>query len=227
MDFATKVKFWLWRFKLRRTLPAAVINAVPVAETNEPMINIRGDSLFRWGDDLAARSEVWLRGSVYYKLRNVAEQLPAGLYLKIYSAYRSLDEQKLRWDRQFGLYKVQFPNEDEEKLYRMTKRFAADPRNGYGSHQTGAAVDLTLCDQFGSEVDMGTELSEHSELSPTKCRALFPQQKLNRKILYQAMAVEDFINYPEEWWHFCCGDRMWAAYKNNGCAYYGAAAAAG
>lgn len=221
MDFITKVKFWMWRLKMRRSLPAVIVNAIPVEENNEPMVNIRGEKLFRWGGELSGCSEVWLRGSVYYKLCNVAAKLPSGLYLKIYSAYRSIDEQKLRWERQFGLYKVQFPNEDEEKLYRMTRRFVADPRNGYGSHQSGAAIDLTLCDSYGTEIDMGTELGEHSDRSATKCRALFAPQKRNRKILWQAMAAEDFVNYPEEWWHFCCGDRMWAAYKRNNCAYYG------
>ena len=31
----------------------------------------------------------------------------------------------------------------------------------------------------------------------------------------------DFVNFPGEWWHFCYGDKMWAAYKNKKECKYG------
>ena len=30
-----------------------------------------------------------------------------------------------------------------------------------------------------------------------------------------------FANFPAEWWHFCYGDKMWAAYKSKKTAFYG------
>ena len=30
-----------------------------------------------------------------------------------------------------------------------------------------------------------------------------------------------FKNYPNEWWHFCYGDRMWAAYSKRKDCFYG------
>ena len=31
----------------------------------------------------------------------------------------------------------------------------------------------------------------------------------------------DFVNFPAEWWHYCYGDRMWAAYKGKKECFYG------
>lgn len=35
------------------------------------------------------------------------------------------------------------------------------------------------------------------------------------------MQDADFVNYSGEWWHFCYGDKMWAAYKHRRYAIYG------
>ena len=37
------------------------------------------------------------------------------------------------------------------------------------------------------------------------------------------MTQSGFINYPLEWWHFCYGDKMYAAYKFEKKAIYGKA----
>ncbi|HAE24988.1 MAG TPA: hypothetical protein DCG33_06580 [Prevotellaceae bacterium] len=34
------------------------------------------------------------------------------------------------------------------------------------------------------------------------------------------MQCAGFANYPAEWWHFCYGDKMWAAYNNKKTAFY-------
>ena len=30
-----------------------------------------------------------------------------------------------------------------------------------------------------------------------------------------------FVNYPAEWWHYCYGDKMWAAYSHEKYAIFG------
>lgn len=35
------------------------------------------------------------------------------------------------------------------------------------------------------------------------------------------MKKNGFVNYPNEWWHFCYGDRMWAAYSGKKTCFYG------
>ena len=32
----------------------------------------------------------------------------------------------------------------------------------------------------------------------------------NRNILITALAKYELVNYPDEWWHFSYGDRLWA-----------------
>ena len=90
-----------------------------------------------------------------------------------------------------------------------------------GGHQTGGAVDLGLCDNEGRELDMGTQYREHTPKTVTKCKLLSEEQRSNRAILLKAMRRAGFVNYPAEWWHFCYGDKMWAAYSNRKIAVYG------
>lgn len=75
-----------------------------------------------------------------------------------------------------------------------------------------AAVDLTLCDGEETPLDMGTGYLEHNKRTPMASKDITKQQKENRQILLMAMAAAGFVNYPGEWWHFCYGDKMWAAY---------------
>lgn len=220
MNYVTKIKYRLWRAGLMRALPLAALEAVPVCETHEPMINIRQEELFRWGSDLWFRDQVWLRGSVYYKLRNVAERLPSGWYLKIYAAYRSAEEQNLSWQRLFNTYQIQFPNISEAKLYQKIKKFEIDPEKSYSPYQTGAAVDVSLCNEYGQDIDMGGIPQEY----PVRgFRVLNPEQKLNRRLLHHLMQEENFVCCSEKWWHYSCGERFWAVCSKNSCAYYGIA----
>ena len=218
MNYVTKIEYGLWRAGLMRALSLAAVEAVPVCETHEPMINIRHEELFRWGSDLWLRDQVWLRGSVYYKLRNVAERLPSGMYLKIYAAYRSAEEQKLSWQRVFNAYQIQFPQSSDEKIYQKIKKIEIDPDKSYSSYQTGAAVDVTLCNEYGQDIDMGGIPHEY----PVKAfKTLTPEQKSNRKLLRCLMQAENFVCCSEKWWHYSCGERFWAVCSKNSCAYYG------
>jgi hypothetical protein len=44
----------------------------------------------------------------------------------------------------------------------------------------------------------------------SECAALTPPQRANRRRLADALTAVGFVNYPEEWWHFSYGDRLWA-----------------
>ena len=89
-----------------------------------------------------------------------------------------------------------------------------------GGHQTGGAVDLTLCDSNGIPLDMGSEY-------PIKCLEMVTSYVLppiineRRKLLCSMMHNEGFANYPGEWWHFSYGDQLWAAYRYKRYAIYG------
>ena len=86
--------------------------------------------------------------------------------------------------------------------------------------ETGGAVDLSLCDKNGVDIDMGTKYQEHTPKTITRSKELNQSQKYNRKTLLVAMRKAGFVNYPAEWWHFAYGDKMWAAYRNKKTALY-------
>ncbi len=94
VSYKTKIKYLMYRLKLRQTIPAAFINEIRIEDNKEPLVNIRDDSCFAFGPTLLRQKEVFLRQSVAEKLKAAAQKLPDGVKFKIYSAYRSIELQK-------------------------------------------------------------------------------------------------------------------------------------
>lgn len=93
------------------------------------------------------------------------------------------------------------------------QRYLADPARG-SIHSFGMAVDVTLLDEAGRELDMGTAFDELDELSHPVREArhlaegrLSVQAVRHRELLRAAMAAGGFRGIDTEWWHFDCGDR--------------------
>ena len=87
-------------------------------------------------------------------------------------------------------------------------QFVADPKKG-SIHNYGAAVDLTLALENGSELDMGTKYDHFGELAfPVLEDSLLALGKLtdkqieNRTILRKVMTKAGFSTIDSEWWHF-------------------------
>lgn len=88
--------------------------------------------------------------------------------------------------------------------------YLADPRRG-SIHSFGMALDVTLLDDRGRELDMGTGFDDMTALSHPALEDGFlangdltPAQVANRRLLRDAMVQAGF---DTEWWHFDCGDR--------------------
>jgi D-alanyl-D-alanine dipeptidase len=84
----------------------------------------------------------------------------------------------------------------------------ADPRE-HSIHNYGSAIDLTVADEKGNALDMGTKFDFFGELAyPSKERELLSKNKLskkayeNRQILRNAMKSAGFMPIEYEWWHF-------------------------
>ena len=91
--------------------------------------------------------------------------------------------------------------------------YLANPVRG-SIHSFGMAVDITLVDRQGHELDMGTPFDDLSERShPALEEAMLARGELsqlqidNRNLLRDAMHVGGFSGIKSEWWHFDCGDR--------------------
>jgi D-alanyl-D-alanine dipeptidase len=91
--------------------------------------------------------------------------------------------------------------------------YLANPVAG-SIHSFGMAVDITLIDEYGQELDMGTPFDDLTELSHPAYEAKFAAegqlsqaQLANRKLLRKVMTANGFQGINTEWWHFDCGDR--------------------
>ena len=99
---------------------------------------------------------------------------------------------------------------------RLWERVRGTPQQGYvanpdrGSvHNYGFAVDLSLRDAEGREVDMGTPYDSFQPLAQPRREKEFlasgrltPTQIANRQLLRQVMTGAGFIQLPHEWWHY-------------------------
>ena len=91
--------------------------------------------------------------------------------------------------------------------------YLADPARG-SIHSYGMALDLTLVDGDGRELDMGTGFDDMTDLSHPALEEGFllagrlsDAQVANRRLLREAMLASGFSGIRTEWWHFDCGDR--------------------
>lgn len=92
--------------------------------------------------------------------------------------------------------------------------YLANPERG-SIHSFGMAVDLTLLDPQGREVDMGSGFDEMTlashpdhEAEHLALGALKPEHLVERGWLRAAMREAGFQGITTEWWHFDFGDRV-------------------
>lgn len=214
-------RFLMYKLGISMTIPASAINSVPIRECGEPLVNLRELPTVFFDDVLQNRQEVLVRKTVFEKLEKAVHSLPEGCHLKFHSAFRPRTEQVRLWERKCQEMREQFPSISEEEMALRTKRVVADPRFGFGGHQTGGAIDVTLCDDNGIDYDMGSEIGGYGSQIHTFSTEVSEEIHQNRMLLLSVLTKVGFVNYPKEWWHFCYGDRMWAAYTNKKCAVYG------
>ncbi len=105
-------------------------------------------------------------------------------------------------------YKIKFfdcyrPNFVQFKMWKLVPnpQYVANPVKG-SIHNKGGAVDITLVDFDGNELDMGTDFdffgkkAHHDHLD-------LPQEVLeNRSLLKRTMEKHGFWGIRTEWWHY-------------------------
>lgn len=94
------------------------------------------------------------------------------------------------------------------------RQYVADPAIG-SIHSFGMALDATLVDAEGRELDMGTGYDAMTELSHPVLEAKFlesgelgTEQLRNRQLLRRIMIDSGFQGINNEWWHFDMLDRQ-------------------
>lgn len=183
--------------------------------------------------------DLLLRKPLIERLQGVNAQLADyGLELWVFDAWRPIAVQNHFHDRWMPDYlRGQHPDWDAARIAAETEKYWARGADGPINplspppHATGSAVDLTIRYIGGAELFMGTIFDDVSEASNTDAfegdaplMAFSPREaRANRRLLYWLMTEAGFANNPTEWWHFSCGDQMWARIKGVEAAYYSTA----
>jgi len=204
------------------------VKRVSVQESNEPLVDFLLEfpqlsfDLDRHHVQKQSKSISHGRREVGEKLVQAQALLPNGLKLLVKECYRPMWVQKYFWDGYTNSLRKKFPDWSENQIYNECSKLNA-PLD-VAPHTTGGAVDLTLIDETGRWLDMGTEFNasplETENATYTEAENISSEAKVNRKILADAMGSVGFVNYPTEWWHWSYGDKYWALMINKPHAIY-------
>lgn len=205
------VNYLLYKIGIKDRMSRSCIARVHVKECYEPLVDlVKHDKIII--DESTIEHPILLRKNVALKIYRIAKQLPDGVYLKIYNAYRSRITIYNTWKEVVDEISRENPTMGRAEVLKLANFKASNPKS-LGGHETGGAIDVALCNANGIEFDYGTKYHEKSPANKTKSKHLLKQHKENRKILLKVMKSQGFVNYPYEWWHFSYGDTNWAAYK--------------
>jgi zinc D-Ala-D-Ala dipeptidase len=183
-------------------IPTALLPAAPAAAA-APLVDVRKidssiqvDLSYNRSDNafktrLYQSNVALLREPVARRLGRVQARLrKQGYGLKVWDAYRPTSVHRRLWEIKPGT------------------RYLSNPRSG-SKHSRGAAVDLTLVDAQGRELEMPTP---HDEFSPRAHRGatqgVSAAARKHARILEVAMRAEGFIPNRYEWWHY--SDPHWS-----------------
>jgi D-alanyl-D-alanine dipeptidase len=134
-------------------------------------------------------NKCFLRRSTASKLDTVQRKLEGmNLGLKVWDCYRPFAVQQILWSI--------LPDE----------RYVANPQKG-SRHNRASAVDVTLVDLQGKELQMPTGFDDFSPRAHRHYEDLPEGVIRNRTLLEVLMKRAGFIPLPEEWWHY--DDEKW------------------
>jgi len=176
----------------------------PLSSIPEVAVDLRYAGLRNFvGRDLYSTLDCsWLHRLAAEGLERAAEQLAreaSGHRLLVLDALRPHRVQVQLWDHLDGT---------------GLRQYVADPARG-SIHSFGMALDATLIDATGRELDMGTGFDEMTELSHPRLEAqhlasgaLTRMQLQHRALLRRVLTLGNFNGIDNEWWHFDMLDRQ-------------------
>ena len=203
-------------------------NKVIIKECEEELVSLKNVSdkiilspQYYFNHIEGAENDCRVRKTIKDKLIIIANKLPDGFKLLVWDTFRTIETQNALFDRYYNNFK-QTTNLEGEALFRYTKNFvsvASTDKLKPSPHNTGAAVDITICDKYGKPVNLGAGFDDFSPISYTR----YYEEKLekgtnlneeeneillNRRVLCNMFTEEGFANYPYEIWHKSFGDQM-------------------
>lgn len=106
------------------------------------------------------------------------------------------------------------PMSVQKKMFRVVQgtpkaNYVANPAKGGGLHNYGLAVDITIADENGNELPMGTpvdhlgpEANIDREEQMVARGVISETERQNRLLLRRVMTTAGFKPLRTEWWHF-------------------------
>jgi len=139
---------------------------------------------------------VIVREEVAQRLADAVNKLPEELFLQVDSGYRSKETQKNLWQ------------------YRSNKvnDLVADPSREDTAHNTGGAIDVTLQNNNGKEINLSEPFDKYYAYPELRSKKITIDAQNNRLLLNKVMLEAGFAPNPKEYWHFSYGDKVWADY---------------
>lgn len=103
----------------------------------------------------------------------------------------------------FVLYDGFRPTEAVKRLWDHTPNpdYLSHPSNG-SPHSRGAAIDLSLLDENGSLLEMGTDFDAMTVKSHHGVFDVSAEAQKNRALLLGIMSAAGWDFYMNEWWHY-------------------------
>lgn len=136
------------------------------------------------GETIYPSSRCFLHPDALIRLEAAIKLATAqGLTLKILDAYRPQAAQEKLWSI--------CPNPD----------YILPPEKG-SHHTRGIAVDLTLIDADGAELDMGSPFDSFEKISHHGSTEISPTAAANRYLLLGIMMSAGWDLFVNEWWHY-------------------------
>jgi D-alanyl-D-alanine dipeptidase len=199
--------------------------AIPVTECGERLVDVRlgGLLLVDARKQDPADAFAYLRDGVLERLLKAQVMLPPGLRLLFVEGYRPPALQRDYFEEYANQLRAIHPEWPNEQIHSAASRYVSPPN--IAPHSAGAAVDLTLADTSGLELDLGTRMNADPEESAGACYThalnITKEARANRKLLGSVLTAAGLVNYPTEWWHWSFGDRYWAVITGESAALYG------
>lgn len=141
-------------------------------------------------DDNFLKAKVYDCAECFLRLKTVEALIAAnkdfmkkGYKIKLFDCYRPLSIQKKMWE------------------IVSNPEYVADPKKG-SIHNRGGAVDISIVDTAGKEVDMGTPFDFFGIQAGHNYTKLSKKVLLNRKYLKKVMVKNGFNSFDSEWWHY-------------------------
>jgi D-alanyl-D-alanine dipeptidase len=141
-------------------------------------------------EDNFLKSKVYDCDECYLRLKTAKALIIAnskfmkmGYKIKLYDCYRPLDIQKRMW------------------TLVSNPIYVANPSKG-SIHNRGGAVDITLVDSNGKELDMGTPFDFFGPEASHDYKRFSKEILENRAMFKKIMKSNKFESFDSEWWHY-------------------------